>query len=354
MDMVAFGHDRPRRARHVPPSVECTAEWCRLSAIGAKSRVALGSSVKHSARARRSYEEEIAAGFDAERRLVEGHFPLVARLVSISASGLHSVRVERDDLLQVGLAAFLRACRRFDPDRGTKLSTFVAYYIKEAVRDAYTASSDFSGAYGGDLAVALRPYVVWLEEDLGRHPRVEEIAAAWNDAVVTRYAAGVTSTPDWEGASSAEIRTEAERRVRSRGLLLSPEWVGQILRRNESMIRVDPQLDETGAAFGSAAHRSAEDEALERLEEERAGELQEEKLEAVAKALESLLPRIERQVVMLLFGLGGGRVMSQAQVARHFHVAEDDMAAALGRALGRLAGSELLQKLADGDEADDG
>ncbi|MHB1784275.1 MAG: sigma-70 family RNA polymerase sigma factor [Acidimicrobiales bacterium] len=353
MDMVALGHDRPRRARHVPPSVERTAELCRLSDIGAKSRIALGSSAKHSERARRAYEEAIAAGFDAERQLVEGHFPLVARLVSISASGLYSVRVERDDLLQVGLAAFLRACRRFDPGRGTKLSTFVAYYIKEAVRDAYTASSDFSGAYGGDLAVALRPYVLWLEEDLGRHPRPEEIAAAWNDAVVTRYSAGVTSTPGWKDASSAEIRTEAERRVRSRGLLLNPEWVSQILRRNESMVRIDPQLDETGAAFGSVAHPSAEEEALERIDEEHARTLQAERLEAVGKALEELLPLIERQVVVLLFGLGGARPMTQDQVAKHFGIRDGrGVAGVLASALSRLAGSELLQQLAGG--ADDG
>lgn len=353
MDMVALGHDRPRRGQHVPPSVERTAELCRLSGVGAKARIALGSSATHSARARRSYEEAIAAGHEAERQLVEGHFPLVARLVSIASSGLYSARVERDDLLQVGLAAFLRACQRFDPGRGTKLSTFAAYYVKEAVRDTYSASSDFSGSYGGDLAVALRPYVVWLEEDLGRRPRPEEITAAWNDAVVTRYSAGVTSTPEWQHASPVEIRTEAERRVRSRGLLLNPEWVSQILRRNEAMVRIDPQLDETGAAFGSSAHPSAEEEALELLEAEEQVKHQQEKLEAVTQALEELLPATERQVVILLFGLGGRQPMTQDQVAKYFGIRDGrGVAGVLASALSRLAGSELLQQLAGG--ADDG
>ncbi|MHB1783099.1 MAG: sigma-70 RNA polymerase sigma factor region 4 domain-containing protein, partial [Acidimicrobiales bacterium] len=184
-------------------------------------------------------------------------------------------------------------------------------------------------------------------------PRPEEIAAAWNDAVVTRYSAGVTSTPGWKDASSAEIRTEAERRVRSRGLLLNPEWVSQILRRNESMVRIDPQLDETGAAFGSVAHPSAEDEALERIDEEQARTLQAERLEAVEKALEELLPLIERQVVVLLFGLGGARAMTQDQVAKHFGIRDGrGVARVLASALSRLAGSELLQQLAGG--ADDG
>ena len=65
----------------------------------------------------------------ALNRLVEAHRPFV---ISI-ARRLDGYRVCRDDLVCEGTLGLIRAAERFNPDRGTRLATYAAVWIKSAV-----------------------------------------------------------------------------------------------------------------------------------------------------------------------------------------------------------------------------
>jgi RNA polymerase primary sigma factor len=52
------------------------------------------------------------------------------------------------DLIQEGILGLLQALNRFDPDRGTRFSSYAYFYIKQAVRQArYNARGPISIPY---------------------------------------------------------------------------------------------------------------------------------------------------------------------------------------------------------------
>jgi RNA polymerase sigma-32 factor len=63
---------------------------------------------------------------DAERRLVEGHLRLVvkiARSCCFRASAL-------PDMIQEGVLGLMKAVKKYDPDRGVRLSTYASWWIR--------------------------------------------------------------------------------------------------------------------------------------------------------------------------------------------------------------------------------
>ncbi len=78
----------------------------------------------------------------AERNeMVEANRGLVGRVVNhyMAQAPPH---IERDDLMQAGLIGLIEGIDRFDPTRGTKLSTYVVHRIRhEVVAEARTAVS---------------------------------------------------------------------------------------------------------------------------------------------------------------------------------------------------------------------
>jgi RNA polymerase sigma-32 factor len=62
-------------------------------------------------------------------RLIEAHMGLVGRI----AKEYHSVGLPYEDLLQEGNLGLTIAVRRFDPERGPRLATYAAYWIRASV-----------------------------------------------------------------------------------------------------------------------------------------------------------------------------------------------------------------------------
>src|SRR5262245_12712307 len=65
----------------------------------------------------------------ALKRLIEAHMGLVGRI----ANEYHSVGLPYEDLLQEGNLGLTIAARRFDPERGPRLATYAAYWIRASV-----------------------------------------------------------------------------------------------------------------------------------------------------------------------------------------------------------------------------
>jgi RNA polymerase primary sigma factor len=101
------------------------------------------------------------------------------------------VRIARDylgrglclqDLVQEGSLGLMRAVEGFDPDMGTRFTTYASYWIKQSIRrglDNMTKTIRVP-AYMVDLLAKWRRETTRLQEQLGRPPSQEEVARALN------------------------------------------------------------------------------------------------------------------------------------------------------------------------------
>ena len=79
----------------------------------------------------------VAGDRGARRRLIESYLGLVAALARRYARW----GVPLEDLLQEGCLALVQAIDHYDPEKGMRLSTYVIWWVKQAIRRAAMAQS---------------------------------------------------------------------------------------------------------------------------------------------------------------------------------------------------------------------
>jgi RNA polymerase primary sigma factor len=84
------------------------------------------------------------------------------------------------DLISEGNIGLIKAVRRFDPQKGGKLSTYAAWWIKQAIKRALANQSKTIRlpAHLVDKIARMRRTEHKLTEKLGRDPTVQEVAEA--------------------------------------------------------------------------------------------------------------------------------------------------------------------------------
>jgi RNA polymerase primary sigma factor len=125
-------------------------------------------------------EKELAfriAEGDCEARdyMVRANLRLVVNLArAYTGKGL-----SLQDLIAEGNLGLLRAIEAFDPSMNTRFSTYASFWIKQAMRRGLinTAKTVRIPAYMVNLLTKWRRASAKLQEDLGRTPTQEEIAA---------------------------------------------------------------------------------------------------------------------------------------------------------------------------------
>ena len=100
------------------------------------------------------------------------------RLVVNIARGYTGKGLALQDLIEEGNLGLLRAVEGFDPEVGTRFSTYASYWIKQSIKRALvnTAKPIRIPAYMMELLSKWRRAAVDLQDTLGRPPTVEEIA----------------------------------------------------------------------------------------------------------------------------------------------------------------------------------
>jgi RNA polymerase primary sigma factor len=112
---------------------------------------------------------------EAKNLLVEGHLRLVLAL----ARRYVGRGLAFSDLVQDGAIGLIRAAEKFDPDRGTKFSTYATWWVRQAITRAL---ADKARTIRLPVAVVakllrIRRAEATLTAELGRPPRATEIAA---------------------------------------------------------------------------------------------------------------------------------------------------------------------------------
>ncbi len=110
----------------------------------------------------------------ARDRMVRANLRLVVNI----ARGYVGKGLSLQDLIEEGNLGLLRAVEGFDPDMGTRFSTYASYWIKQSIKRALinSAKTIRIPAYMVELLSKWRRGSARLNEELGRTPTAEEIA----------------------------------------------------------------------------------------------------------------------------------------------------------------------------------
>lgn len=110
----------------------------------------------------------------ARDRMVRANLRLVVNI----ARGYVGKGLSLQDLIEEGNLGLLRAVEGFDPEMGTRFSTYASYWIKQSIKRALinSAKTIRIPAYMVELLSKWRRGSARLNEELGRTPTAEEIA----------------------------------------------------------------------------------------------------------------------------------------------------------------------------------
>jgi len=123
-----------------------------------------------------SLAERIMAGDQKARtQMIQANLRLVVKIAhDYSGYGL-----SLNDLISEGNIGLMNAVERFDPEKGGKLSTYGAWWIKQSIKRALANQSKTIRLpiHMVDKIARMRRIAAILTEDLGREPTDEELAA---------------------------------------------------------------------------------------------------------------------------------------------------------------------------------
>jgi len=110
----------------------------------------------------------------ARDRMVRANLRLVVNI----ARGYTGKGLGLQDLIEEGNLGLLRAVEGFDPDMGTRFSTYASYWIKQSIKRALinSAKTIRIPAYMVELLSKWRRASVRLSDELKRNPTPEEVA----------------------------------------------------------------------------------------------------------------------------------------------------------------------------------
>jgi len=249
-----------------------------------------------------------ASGGEAYRAAADELARANLRLVMSIARRFAGRGVELSDLIQEGNLGLLRAIERFDPERGTKFSTYAVFWIAQGLRRALDnlGRTIRVPVYASSDIRQLRAIERRLTAETGERPSEDELAreSGVEAGIVRRRfeAARVTHSLNDPVADESDLTwadtivdrspgpEDAARVAGARAIVLGlldtlTEREREIIIGRFGLADTEPQtLDELGLRFGVTRERvrQIEAEALERLRHPSRRRLAREALRAIA------------------------------------------------------------------------
>ena len=219
---------------------------------------------------------KIAKGDERARaRMIESNLRLVVKI----AKDYSNYGVPLVDLISEGNIGLIRAVEKFDPNKGGKLSTYAAWWIKQSIKRALANQGKTVRLpiHLVDKLARVRRISALMAEDLGREPTDSEL--------------------------SEELGIPREKLA----LLL------QVSKQNRSMD--ESTHDDSIVSFGEVI---ADDHAIDPLE----ALSQKNGFDQLDTVLETLNER-ETEIIGSRFGLNGKRILTLEEIGRNFGVSRE-------------------------------
>ncbi len=238
--------------------------------------------------ARQLHGDDPAIAWEARDRMVRANLRLVVNIAkNFTGRGLPI-----SDLIEEGNIGLLRAVEGFNPEQGSRFSTYASWWIKQAIKRALIGAGNpvHIPAYMVDEINRWRTKSAELEDKFGRAPTGEEIAKALNiperRANFIQKAINAVSTITGTSSYSEEIPFE------------------------------DMLIDERSMEIQEKLFDPSESQVIKEL-------------------LSQLEPR-EAEIIKLRYGLGGNEPMNFKEVGQHVGLTRERVRQLHGEAIKKL------------------
>ena len=168
--------DEVRLAKLIQKGIRAEAELKKLRSCGrgpTKKRSGKGRAGAAGVR-EKALASSVAEGNEARQRMIKANLRLVVKIAQDYANyGLPLL-----DLISEGNIGLMKAVERFEPRKGAKLSTYAAWWIKQAVKRALANQGKTIRlpVHMADKISRMRRIAAQLSEEYGRDPTDEELA----------------------------------------------------------------------------------------------------------------------------------------------------------------------------------